>query len=473
MQSQKANGLSNRLIKKGKQNILCVASFLVLFPFSISASRVSVPHDPATSQLFAGVAKCNITPHVKVKNWVTGKPYGFIEDSIYVRALVLNDGSNKIVIVVWDLVDAGESATEEVRKGISAALNIPADHIVVNASHNHSAPWAPVYKAGYRGKERDTWWAVRYMPAQNSDPYFKEWMSLLVSQTVKAARQASAYMQPATLWIGRINASKYMYNRRPRAPKWGIEESGIPKGYNMLHKDYDPNVLVGGAAFGPMDRTMTLVSFRDPEGKTIASVFHLAIHAVSIYPFSEAISGDWPEEAARRISAAIGGEAVFLQGNAGDIVPWKRGRAAVSEMGEGLGAYARSAYQLSAKLKPAKFNAIRGTVGLPLSERGKERTGLDTVTAEVQVITYGSLAIVTLPGEPLTGLGNAIREQSPFPQTLVLGYSNGNGVHYVCMPDEKVYGGYEVEIGTSGTEQAGKVLEEFAVRLLQKALKAQ
>ncbi len=463
--------LSIRFINEKLQSVLRVTSFLFILSFSVL--DVSAFHEPVANQLFVGVAKNNITPNVMVKNWVTGKPYGFIEDSIYVRALVLNDDNNKIVIVAWDLVDAGESATGEVRKGISAALNIPADHIVVNASHNHSAPWAPVYKGGYRGKERDTWWATRYMPAQNNDPYFKEWMRRLVSQTVKTAQQANASMQPATLWIGRINASKYMYNRRPRAPKWGIEESGIPKGYNSLHKDYDPNVLVGGATFGPMDRTMTLVSFRDPKGKTIASVFHLAVHAVSIYPFTGAISGDWPEEASKRISAAIGGEAIFLQGNAGDIVPWKRGRSAVSEMGEGLGEYARSVYQLSAKLKPAKLNTIRGTVGLPLSERGKERTGLDTVAAEVQVITYGSLAIVTLPGEPLTDLGNAIREQSPFPQTLVLGYSNGNGVHYVCMPDEKPHGGYEVEIGTSGTELAGKVLEEFAVSLLQKALKNQ
>lgn len=329
MQRKMNNRLKSRLNKEKKQNILRVASFLFLFIFSLSVLGVSASHDAVATQLFVGVAKRNITPDIMVKNWVTGKPYGMIEDSIYVRTLVLNDGNNKIVIVAWDLVDAGESATEEVRKGISAALNIPADHIVVNAAHNHSAPWSPVYKAGYRGKERDTWWAIRYMPAQNNDPYFKEWMGRLISQTIKAARDAYNSMQPATLWIGRVNASKYMYNRRPRAPKWGIEDSGIPKGYNSLHKDYNPDVLVGGATFGPMDRTMTLVSFRDPEGKTIASVFHLAVHAVSIYPFTGAISGDWPEEASRRISAAIGGEAIFLQGNAGDIVPWKRGRAEV------------------------------------------------------------------------------------------------------------------------------------------------
>lgn len=473
MQGKMKNNFKSQLIKEKKQNVLRGTCFVFLFIFSLSVLGFSSSNDPGATQLFVGVAKKNITPNPMVKNWVTGKPYGMIEDSIYVRTLVMNDGNNKIVIVAWDLVDAGESATEEVRKAISKALHIPVDHIVVNASHNHSAPWSPVYKAGFRGKERDTWWATRYMPAQNDNPYFKEWMSRLVSQTVQAARQANDSMQSATIWIGRADASKYMNNRRPRTPKWGIEESNIPKGYNYLYRDYNPNVLVGGATFGPMDRTMTLVSFRDIQGKNIASIFHLAVHAVAIYPFTDAISGDWPEEASNRISRAIGGEAIFLQGNAGDINPWKRGRIAVSEMGEGLAQYARDVYHLSSKLKPARFNTIRGTVGLPLSEKGKERTGLDTVAAEVQVVTYGSLALVTLPGEPLTGLGNAIREQSPFPQTLVLGYSNGNGVHYVCMPDEKVHGGYEVELGTSGTDQAGKVLEELAVSLLQKALKSQ
>lgn len=447
--------------------LLCFLFSLVLL---LMAYDVSALQDDDTTQLSAGVARKNITPDVNVKNWVTGKPYGSIEDSIYVRALVLNDGRNTVVMIAWDLVDAGESATHEVRKRISSEMKIPIDHILVNAAHNHSAPWSPVYQPGYRGKELDTWWAIRYMPAQNNDPFFKEWMDRLINQTVSAAKEAYHSMQPVDLWLGRVNASAYMINRRPRFPKWGLEESNIPKGYNFASPEYNPDVLVGGATFGPMDRTMTLLSFRTRDNKTVASVFHLAVHAVSIYPFSDAISGDWPEETSKQISKVIGGEAIFFQGNAGDINPWRRGRAAVDEMAAGLTALASTAYRYSAKLLPASLKSMRTTVGLPLSDRGRERTGLDTVKAEVQVITYGSLAFVTLPGEPLTGLGNAIRAQSPFPQTLVLGYANGNGVHYVALPDEKPHGGYEVETGTSGTEYAGKVLEEAAVQLLRKAM---
>jgi hypothetical protein len=61
----------------------------------------------------------------------------------------------------------------------------------------------------------------------------------------------------------------------------------------------------------------------------------------------------------------------------------------------------------------------------------------------------------------------AIREQSPFPQTLVLGYSNGNGVHYVGMPGEKARGGYEMGVAGAGTDECGALLVGAATRLLR------
>ncbi|MGV8879976.1 MAG: neutral/alkaline non-lysosomal ceramidase N-terminal domain-containing protein [Sphingobacteriaceae bacterium] len=459
--------------------VLCLFIFLNSFP--ISAAGISGYYISGKSHednevvreieqgLIVGVGKEKITPDPMVKDWVTGKPYQGIEDDIYVSAIALSDGRTEVVMVTWDLTDAGESATAEVRKAISAKLKIPGEQILVNASHNHSAPWSPVYQAGYRGKELDTWWAVRFMPRQNEDPYFKKWMKLLIDQTVKAAQEAHNSLQPAELWIGRVDASKYMNNRRQREAKWGILEANIPNGYNYKNENYNPDVVVGGASFGPMDRTMVLLSFRDIKGNNIVSIFHAAIHGVSIYPYSQAISGDWPEEASKQIGNAIGGKAVFFQGSAGDINPWKRGKEAVDEMGKGLARLAKEAYEYSSKLAPGKLNVLQSKVWLPLSNLGKERTGLDSVAAEIQVISYGSLAFVTLPGEPLTALGTEIRESSPFPQTLVLGYSNGNGVHYASLPKEKQYGGYEVEIGTSGTENAGNKLIAEAVKLLEKA----
>lgn len=425
--------------------------FFVVLTSSLPQAIAFKKLNEGTPLLKIGFSIQNITPHPDTKNWIGGQPFDGVHDSLYVRALALNDGQNEAIIISWDLVDAGESATDEVRKAISSQLSIPLKHILVNAVHNHSAPWCPVYQEGYRGKERDTHWALINLSPQNDEPHFKEWMGRLIRQTAKAARQAHETMQTATLWIGRSEVSEYLYNRRPRIPKWGIEES---------------NGLMGGATYGPMDRTMTLISFRDRAGKNIASIYHLSCHAVSIYEHSKAISGDWPAEANKRIADAIGGSVFFLQGTAGDITPRRRGREGAIEMGMGLAHYAKMAYQTSARLASGPIDVHSIITQLPLNEKGKNRTGLNSVKAEVQLITLGSLALVTLPGEPLTDLGTAIRKASPFPQTLVLGYSNGNGVHYVGMRGEISRGGYEMN-STIGTDDAGEVLVNAAIKLLQ------
>lgn len=94
-------------------------------------------------------------------------------------------------------------------------------------------------------------------------------------------------------------------------------------------------------------------------------------------------------------------------------------------------------------------------------------TGRDHLTAEVQVITCGDLALVALPGEPMIGLAMAIEERSPFPHTVVIGYSNGYGVQYVGLPGEKALGGYETGARNLGTDECGQLLVDAAVRLLK------
>ncbi len=436
---------------------------LVLFCLLAVAIRAA---EPAVT-LRVGAGHADITPEPTVLNWVTGKPYGTVLDPLTVHALVLDDGRSKAAIIRWDLVDVSESARDEVRRAVGTALAMPGENILVNASHNHSAPWAPVYRAGFRGDERDTWWAIRYMPAQNEFPPYKRWMERLIAASVEAARSASESARPASVTIGRIAANDFMHNRRPRTPAWGLAtDVKPPPTIAFNHPDWTPEVLQGGASFGPMDRTLALVGFRDADNKPIASIFHMACHAVSIYPSNPAISADWPGAAARTIAAALGGEALFLQSCCGDINPWRRGEAAVATMAAGLATKAQIAVRYSVKLAVAPLQFGRVTIELPLTPEGKKRLKADTVAAEIQVIACGSLAIIGLPGEPMTELGMAIREKSPFPQTLVLGYSNGNGAHYVGMLGEKARGGYEAGVAGAGTDECGTLMVAAANKLL-------
>jgi neutral ceramidase len=61
----------------------------------------------------------------------------------------------------------------------------------------------------------------------------------------------------------------------------------------------------------------------------------------------------------------------------------------------------------------------------------------------------------------------AILEKSPFLQTLVLGYSNGNGLRYRWKLGEKARGGYEMEVAVAGTNECGALLVGAATRLLR------
>jgi len=417
--------------------------------------------------LRAGAARADITPEVEVLNWVTGKPYGAVLDPLAVHALVLDDGSSKAALIRWDLVDVSESARDEVRQAVGTALGMPGENILVHASHTHSAPWAPIYRAGHRGAERDTWWAIRHMPAQNEFPPYQRWMTRLIAASVEAAQSARAGAAPATVSIGRIAATEFLHNRRPRAPAWGLATDVKPAPLiNVSHSDWNPEILQGGASFGPMDRTLTLVSFRGAKDQPIASLFHVACHAVSIYPSTPSISADWPGAASRTIAATLGGESLFLQGCCGDINPWRRGAGAVATMAGGFAAKAQVAARHSVKLKAAPLQVGRTTVQLPLTPEAGKRLQAETVAAEIQVLVCGPLAIVGLPGEPMTELGLAIREKSPFPQTLVLGYANGNGVHYVGMPGEKARGGYETTAAGAGTDECGALMVAAAHKLL-------
>ncbi len=429
------------------------------------------PSSAQPVQLKAGYGERDITPDVSVKDWVTGKEYGKVNDPLFTRVIVIGDGKTKSVIVSLDLVDAGESLTDEIRKSVSKVLMIPEGNTMVSSTHTHSAPWSPVYKSGYRGTENDTWWAIRYIPAQNNYAPFKKWMQRLLDQVTQAALEADKKLQPATLWVGKADISAFANNRRPVRPKWGTIRNNAPKGYGIKHEAFVPEVQTDGANYGPMDRTMSLVSFRDAQGNNIAALYHMSVHAVSIYPYDTGISADWPGEATKNIEKSLGGKAIFLQGTAGDIVPWRRGREAVNEMGKGLAWRAKGAFDLSVQLATDSIIVRRASAALPLDQKGKERTGLELVQAEVQVVAIGPLALVTLPGEPLTDMGVNVRARSPFPHTLVLGYSNGNGVHYVAPPGEKAKGGYEMESGTVGEGEAGQILIEAAVRLLNSTVR--
>jgi hypothetical protein len=73
---------------------------------------------------------------------------------------------------------------------------------------------------------------------------------------------------------------------------------------------------------------------------------------------------------------------------------------------------------------------------------------------------------VSVPGEVFVEIGLAIRENSPFPRTMILGLAN-DYIGYVPTVDQARASGYEI-VASRVTPEASLVLENGAVDLLNK-----
>lgn len=477
MKGIKDNNISDKQVNELPKKVECAALCMLLFCSLLSSNFICAQNFPTREDnvLSVGAAHASITPSLKVRNWITGESYLTISDSIYARTLVLDDGHEKVIILSWEIVDAGNSAVEAVKKKISEIFKIPQKNILVNASHNHSAPWSPVYsKEGGKGNERYPWWVTRYMPAQDGEMEFEKWKELLIAQSIKAVKDAIDKLQPVSMWIGRFDISRFIRNRRPRLDSTGLIESGWLGGFNYSHVLWDPRVLSGEFSFGPMDRTMTVVSFKNEENKNVSTLFNFGCHAISVYPYDvNTISGDWPGKATRIINEELGGDNLFLQGAAGDINPsWLSNKNVAEEFPKELAKDIKTTYKFSSQFSSTPMIVEVDDVDFLLTASAQRRFGMKSLKVLVQVVSIGNLAIVALPGEPMTEIGRYIIDNSPFPQTIVVGYANGYNQYY-GMPHEEKYGGYETrsKVGI-GEAKSGLDIARKTVNLIKRVHKS-
>lgn len=424
--------------------VLLVCSTLALHPTGAET----------LSTLTAGAARMDITPDLRLSNWITHKPYGEKLEPIFARALVLAQGSNRVACVSWELLYPMEGAVAEARQRIQKRTGIPTENILISATHNHSAPWSPVIDDPLTKAEQ------KVLDSFLNDPVYPAWKESMLEQTVQAVQKADSLRVPATLSIGRAYAGDVIFNRRPRKPDGKVMGMANPT---------NPFALPQGLRFGPVDPTLTILSLRAGQ-RSIATVFSVPCHGVGVYPSYNGVSGDWCGLLSATLETQTGGEALFLQGCAGDMVPTYRGLEARTNMTSKLAPRVADAIKISYPMAGTSIlKTARGTVKLPLEETPSRDMNRDYLEREVQIITFGDLAIVALPGEPFIGLAMAIQARSPFPHTIVAGYCNGYGTQYVGMPGEKALGGYEVEGRNLGKDSCGQLLVDTAVSLLDRA----
>jgi neutral ceramidase len=240
----------------------------------------------AKGQLRAGAAKIDITPKdLKGFYAVWATRYEGVHDPIFARAVVIDNGRTSAALVATDLVELGDMTS--LRQRIERELGIPADHIMITASHDHGAPRAgPITPGSSAAKGRP------YSPPS----YVKQ----VDDAVVDAVRRAKAALQPAQIGVntGRadVNINRHHYNGK----SWG-------------GPDYER----------PSDKTVWAVKLADMKGAPIAILMNYAVHSVVAGPTSKLVTGDLSGVAQRVVEQHYGDKAVALWtlGPAGDQNP--------------------------------------------------------------------------------------------------------------------------------------------------------
>jgi hypothetical protein len=219
----------------------------------------------------------------------------------------------------------------------------------------------------------------------------------------------------------------------------------------------------------------------DANGILLGSMVNFACHAVSgsRYPdWFYSISGDYPGETARVVERIEGGVCLFTSGTAGDIVPLKRGREPRYQIGRALAGAAVSGLQFVSMTDAITVEGQTTAIEIPLRQDLAENrivdaaADRDALQTEIQVLRFGDIYLLGLPGEVLVELGLELKHRASVKRLMVASLAN-DVIGYVCHAAAYDEGGYESVQGTNLAKGAGELIVRRALELIEQMNRAQ
>jgi hypothetical protein len=392
-----------------------------------------------------------------------GRTQGFqrIHDHIYVRAIVLSDGTNQAALLAWELVAIPTNVWEELSQRITKELGIPTDNLVLAAVHDHSAPmlsWmfakrpTPGAPAGATSTLRQ--------PSPETIAYTTK----VENDAFEAVRQAKANLQPAQFGFGTGKAYANI-NRREFFPKQGWWWLG-----------YNPE--------GPSDKTVAVLKFTDLSGKPIALFINYPVHCTVMGPDNLAITGDLAGATSRYVEEyyrgkiatrndagwdlgsppkeQVSGEgpvAVWTSGAAGDQNPVAMDRGEDFTMVDGLGRIlgeesVRVANDITVMSSQASIGSAQRVITCPgrrLEPGDRPRADYkwedsDPVNIRLSLLKLNDVALAGVSGEVFIHIYQRLKHESPFNDTIMVTHANGSSGY---IPNDDAFDQVSYEITTS------------------------
>jgi len=242
----------------------------------------------ADAGLRAGAAQVEITPAPGVELMGYGARQGTatgVHDPLFGRALYLEAGPGRILIVSADLCLMAPTQADALRERIRARCAVELAGILIACSHTHSGPDTGI--AAHL--------AARPEPAFVSAIF--DGLVLAAERAVQSAEPARLRLLTAEAWIGR--------NRR--------------------------------IADGPLDPAVSILDVQHRDGRPLAVWFQHACHGTVLGHDNLELSADWAGVTADRIAQQTGAVAGFMLGAHADIDPRTRGLMDLAIPGQSVG----------------------------------------------------------------------------------------------------------------------------------------
>lgn len=415
----------------------------------------------AETKLFrAGAAQVDITP----TEFPVINSGGFLErqadrahDRLMSRALILDDGATRIALVVVDNLMMPRDLLDQVKRQASAATGIPAERMLISATHTHSAPSV----MGALGSRADA-----------------AYTRFLLGRIVHSIALAADKLEPAR--VGWASVQDYAHNHCRRWIFRPDRMTNDPFGDRtvraMMHPGYQSSHHVGPA--GPADQGLTLLAVQSPDGRPIAVLGNYAMH----YKGSPAVSSDFCGRFGDALAGLIGAAdtvppwvGMMSQGTSGDSMWMNYARPANDPGLEGYtravaqaahAAYQQIVYQDWVPLAMAEScltlarrapdeqrlawaREIASQIQDRLPQNQPEVYALEAlhlheqpeVEILLQAVRIGELGITALPNEVYGITGLKLKAQSPLEHTFNIELANG-AFGYIPPPEQYYLGGY-------------------------------
>ncbi|MBQ3865717.1 MAG: neutral/alkaline non-lysosomal ceramidase N-terminal domain-containing protein, partial [Clostridia bacterium] len=409
----------------------------------------------------AGFGRADITPRESVP--LAG--YGAtsyrmsrnVLDPLYATCFALRDEAGETLLIYeMDLCGVPVSFAEQARKMIERSLQIPADHVLLTATHTHSGP-----------------------DVSSTEGVIAAWKTEAYKAVIQAAEDALADLDRCAVFVGSAKTESLNFVRR----------------YYMENGFTTPNGTYGygeiTAHESEVDPEMRVVRF-DRANQPDLVLANWQCHATmtggsSKYDISSDFIGQFRKFAERDLGVKL----LYLQGGAGNVnsfsrLPGEETRGTdYMEKGRQLAAALRGVLESGMTETPAgAVRAVTGTLtaaynhededkleiskkiqALFLNDRRSDALALAAAnglssafeagaivsraargaTGEIALSCYafGDVAITAAPFEMFCQTETRLRERSPFGFTLTCGYSNGSEGYMPaaeCFPNK----GYEV-----------------------------